>query len=73
MTVSDIPTLNAALNATATVLITAGFIFIKQGKRDLHRAWIAGFALSFDEALVSRDTDYGKVVAAGLPLRWLRF
>jgi putative membrane protein len=31
MTVSDIPTLNAALNATA------GFIYIKQGKRDLHR------------------------------------
>lgn len=38
MTVHDIPTLNAALNATATVLITAGFVFIKQGKRDLHRA-----------------------------------
>ena len=37
MTVSDIPTLNAALNATATVLIMAGFILIKQGKRDLHR------------------------------------
>ena len=38
MTVHDIPTLNAALNATATVLITAGFVFIKLGKRDLHRA-----------------------------------
>jgi putative membrane protein len=38
MTVSDIPTLNAALNATATVLITLGFIFIKQGKREIHRA-----------------------------------
>jgi putative membrane protein len=38
MTVHDIPTLNAALNATATVLITLGFIFIKQGKRDAHRA-----------------------------------
>ena len=37
MTVSDIPTLNAALNATATVLITAGFIFIKTGRRDAHR------------------------------------
>ena len=35
--------------------------------------WIAGFALYFDEPLVSRDTDYGKVVAAGLPLRWIRF
>lgn len=38
MTVHDIPTLNAALNATATVLISAGFILIKQGKRDTHRA-----------------------------------
>ena len=38
MTVSDIPTLNAALNATATVLITLGFILIKQGKREAHRA-----------------------------------
>jgi putative membrane protein len=38
MTIQEIPTLNAALNATATVLISAGFIFIKQGKRDTHRA-----------------------------------
>jgi putative membrane protein len=38
MTVHDIPTLNAALNATATVLILAGFALIKQGKRDAHRA-----------------------------------
>jgi len=38
MTVQDIPTLNAALNATATVLITAGFVLIKRGKRGTHRA-----------------------------------
>ena len=38
MTVQDIPTLNAALNATATVLITAGFVLIKRGQRDAHRA-----------------------------------
>lgn len=38
MTVHDIPTLNAALNATATVLITAGFVLIKRGQRDTHRA-----------------------------------
>ena len=45
MTYHDIPTLNAALNATATVLITLGFVFIKQGKRDAHRAAMltAGF------------------------------
>lgn len=38
MTVQNIPTLNAALNATATVLLLAGFVFIKQGKREAHRA-----------------------------------
>ena len=38
MTLHDIPPLNAALNATATVLITLGYIFIKQGKREAHRA-----------------------------------
>jgi putative membrane protein len=38
MSIHEIPTLNAALNATATVLITLGFIFIKQGKKEAHRA-----------------------------------
>jgi putative membrane protein len=38
MTVSDIPTLNAALNATATVLILTGFVLIKQKKIEAHRA-----------------------------------
>ena len=38
MTAASIPTINAALNATATVLILAGFILIKLGRRDLHRA-----------------------------------
>ena len=35
--------------------------------------WIAAFALYFDESLVSRDTDYEKIVSAGLPLRLLGF
>lgn len=38
MSVQDIPALNAALNALATVLMTAGFSFIKRGRRDAHRA-----------------------------------
>lgn len=38
MTVSDIPTLNAVLNGIATVLILTGFVLIKQGRRDAHRA-----------------------------------
>lgn len=38
MSVNDIPALNAGLNALATVLMTVGFIFIKQGRREAHRA-----------------------------------
>lgn len=38
MTIQDIPTLNAALNATATALILTGFVLIKQRKIEAHRA-----------------------------------
>jgi putative membrane protein len=38
MTIQEIPTLNAALNATATVLISLGFVFIKRGNIQAHRA-----------------------------------
>ena len=38
MTLNDIPALNAGLNALATVLMTAGFIFIKAGNKTAHRA-----------------------------------
>jgi putative membrane protein len=33
----DIPALNATLNALATVLISAGFICIKTGRKEAHR------------------------------------
>ena len=38
MTASDIPAINATLNGLATVLITAGFICIKTGHKNAHRA-----------------------------------
>lgn len=37
MTLHDIPALNATLNGLATLLITAGFIFIKSGRKEAHR------------------------------------
>ena len=37
MTVHDIPPVNATLNAISTVCMTAGFIFIKTGRKDAHR------------------------------------
>lgn len=38
MSVSDIPALNAALNAAATILICAGWILVKRGDTRAHRA-----------------------------------
>lgn len=38
MTINDIPALNAGLNALATLLMTAGFFFIKSGNKAAHRA-----------------------------------
>ena len=38
MTVHDIPALNATLNGVSTVLMTAGFGFIRRGKIAAHRA-----------------------------------
>ncbi|RFC51376.1 MAG: protein SCO1/2/putative membrane protein [Verrucomicrobia bacterium] len=37
MSIRDIPALNATLNGLATVLITAGFILIKTGRKEAHR------------------------------------
>ena len=47
MTVRDLPALNAALNATATVLLFVGWRFIRRGKKDAHlRCMVAAFAVS---------------------------
>ncbi len=43
----SLPTLNAALNGTATLLLTAGFIFIKSGRERKHRAcMLSAFCVS---------------------------
>lgn len=43
----DLPSLNALLNASATILLTLGFIFIKSGKEKAHRAcMITAFCVS---------------------------
>lgn len=47
MSVADLPTLNAALNGLATVLLTLGYVAIRQGKREVHRGFmLAAFATS---------------------------
>ena len=47
MAVSDLPALNATLNATAAVLLTIGWILIKRGRRSAHRkVMLAAFCTS---------------------------
>jgi putative membrane protein len=46
MNVHDLPPIEAALNGISTVLITAGFVFIKSGKMREHRACMLTAALT---------------------------
>lgn len=47
MNVSDLPAINATLNAIATLLLTAGFIFIKRGDKNSHRfCMVSAFSVS---------------------------
>jgi len=47
MSVSDLPALNASLNALATILLTAGFVFIKQRQVSSHRlCMVSAFVVS---------------------------
>ena len=69
MTVHDLPAIEATLNATATVLITAGFIFIRKGDRDRHRACMLaaavasalflGFYLTYHALMRGAHTPFG--------------
>ncbi|MFM8532178.1 MAG: DUF420 domain-containing protein [Acidimicrobiia bacterium] len=38
MTVTDLPALNAALNGLSTILLITGWVLIKRGERQKHRA-----------------------------------
>jgi uncharacterized membrane protein YozB (DUF420 family) len=47
VTVRDLPTLNAALNATSAVLLVTGWLLIRRGRREAHRrAMLAAVACS---------------------------
>lgn len=47
MTVTDLPAINAALNAVSTVLLCVGYVLIRAGRIEQHRrAMLAAFATS---------------------------
>jgi uncharacterized membrane protein YozB (DUF420 family) len=40
--ISDLPALNASLNATATVLLVTAYVLIRQGRRQAHKRCMLG-------------------------------
>jgi len=47
MSVTDLPALNATLNASSTVLLVTGYVFIRRGDRRKHKAcMIAALVMS---------------------------
>lgn len=47
ISITQLPTLNAALNGLSAVFLCAGYLFIRAGNRDAHRrCMLAGFASS---------------------------
>jgi uncharacterized membrane protein YozB (DUF420 family) len=42
MTLSDLPTVNAVLNAAAATLLALGWVLIRSGRRDAHRLAMLG-------------------------------
>jgi putative membrane protein len=42
MSVTDLPTLNAALNGTSAVLLTCGYVMIRRRRIGAHRAFMIG-------------------------------
>ena len=79
MTVHDLPAIEATLNGVATLLITAGFVFIKKGDRSAHRACMLAaavasalflvFYLTYHALMRGAHTPFGGVGA----IRWVYF
>ena len=53
MTVRDLPTLNAALNATSAALLLAGYVLIRSGRREAHRRVMVAALISSAAFLAS--------------------
>ena len=79
MTVHDLPPIEATLNGIATVLITAGFIFIKKGDPRAHRACMLSAAAASALFLVFYVTYHALMRGMHTPfggtgaIRWVYF
>jgi uncharacterized membrane protein YozB (DUF420 family) len=73
MTVTDLPALNATLNATSFVLLTTGWFLIKSGRRQAHK-WCMIAALTVSAAFLTSYVIY-HLQAGSVPFRgtgWIR-
>ena len=75
--IADLPTVNASLNALATVLLATGWVLISQGKVEQHRrCMLAAFATSslFLASYLVYHFNVGSIAFTGQgPLRILYF
>ena len=53
MTLQELPALNAALNATSALLLAAGYVAIRGGRRETHRRFMLAACASSSLFLVS--------------------
>jgi uncharacterized membrane protein YozB (DUF420 family) len=52
MSVSDLPALNATLNATAAILLTIGWVLIRSGRIAAHRRFMIWLFVSVTGVIV---------------------
>ena len=73
VSVTDLPTLNAALNGAATLFLTAGFLFIRSGRQGPHRLCMLGAVAMSALFLASYSVYHLLVGSVPYPLRdWTR-
>jgi putative membrane protein len=65
--IADLPTLNAALNALASVFLVAAYVLIRRGRRDLHRNFMLA-ALTTSAAFLASYVTY-HANAGSVPFR----
>lgn len=77
MTVSDLPALNATLNATCFVLLTTGYVLVRRGRIAQHRAVMIAACCTSVVFLVSYLTYHAQIGSKHFegqgPIRYVYF
>ncbi|MFI5177390.1 MAG: DUF420 domain-containing protein [Vicinamibacterales bacterium] len=66
-TVTFLPTLNATLNATSAVLLTAGWFFVKRGRIDAHRRCMVSAFITSSLFLISYVVYHAQIGSKPFP------